>query len=865
MDLLERTDALNEMDRLLRQAAKGRGRLLLLAGEAGAGKTALLRAFLAQARQGARVLLGQCDGLSTPHPLAPLFDLGDVELDRLLVEDAPRDRIFQTLLRRLSGHGKPAILAFEDVHWADEATLDLLRFLARRIEQARALLVMTYRDDELGMRHPLRALLGDLASIATVQRLDLPPLSIQAVTTLAADTALDPVTLHERTRGNPFFVTEVLAAGEEIPPSVRDAVWARASRLSPSSWAVLEAAALLGSPADLPLLQTVAGHAPADLEACLESGMLVPAGRAVAFRHELAREAIVAATMPPRRQELHAAILRALLAAPEPRATDARLAFHAEEAGDAAAVLAYAPRAARQAALLGAHREAASQYGRALRLAGSLPPPQRAELLQARAHACYLTAQLDEALAARHEAIAIWHECGDTRKVGENLAHLATLSWAEGRIAEAEREAETAISLLDAAPASPELALAYGTLARLTGSNQETAEAVSLAERALALAARVGAAETQCDALLTLGELALARGDFAAGQELIERGMCLATEAGLDGITARGYISLGHGFSLAGERHQAIRHFADGIRYCRERDLDLPLHHLTALLARCRLELGEWDEAVTLARSVLEAPEAAPATRFIARLVIGLVSARRGCGDPMAYLDDARTLAARSGCVVYLAPCHAARAEAAHLAGRPAEALAEGEAAWELAVSRGNHDAVAELAYWRWKCGDPAITPPALRGPFARQIAGDWAGAVAEWDARAAPYEAARARAESNDEGALRAALATCEALGAWPVAAQVRQRLQALGARGVPRGPRPTTRANPAGLTRREVEVAIALASGASNQEIARQLFLSPRTVENHLSAIFNKLGVATRADAANAIQRLGLESGEN
>jgi hypothetical protein len=183
------------------------------------------------------VLIGACDPLSTPQPLGPLADIADsagAQLQRLLVTaPAQRHELFRALLGWLTHSLEPVVLVFEDLHWADEATLDLLRFLGRRIGATCTLLVGSYRSDEVGRRHPLRVTIGDLATTAMVHRLRLPPLSAAAVAALAHETALDPAELHRQTAGNPFFVTEVIAAGGRgIPLSVRDAVLARGPALA---------------------------------------------------------------------------------------------------------------------------------------------------------------------------------------------------------------------------------------------------------------------------------------------------------------------------------------------------------------------------------------------------------------------------------------------------------------------------------------------------------------------------------------------------------------------------------------------------------------------------------------------------------
>jgi DNA-binding CsgD family transcriptional regulator len=416
------------------------------------------------------------------------------------------------------------------------------------------------------------------------------------------------------------------------------------------------------------------------------------------------------------------------------------------------------------------------------------------------------------------------------------------------------------VAILEAHGDCSVLAKALSVLARLRGTNLEGEDAIALGERAAYLAAQCGDDETHADALTTLGEAWLIRGTHWKGRHLIERGMVMAAAAGHEHIVVRGFISLGHGLAEGGDPRAAIPEFQRGIEYCNERDLDLPLRHLIALLSRCQLMLGHYDEAWQGAQSVLMAMQAAPASRFLALVTSGVILARRGKDGASAMLDEALALATASECINYLGPVRAARAEAAYLAGNLELALAEASSVLALARERGHASIRNELTYWTWRCGDLAGGPLPSSSPYALQIAGDWSRAAAAWESAGLPYEAARARAESWDEPSLRLALESFERLGAGPAATQVRQRLRRLGAPRVPRGPRPSTRGHPAGLTRREADVAALLADDLSNQQIADRLFLSTRTVENHVASVLSKLGATTRSDAADIARNLHL-----
>src|SRR5215468_2654826 len=487
MSLVERSSAAADLRRWNDEVQAGRGRLVLISGEAGVGKTSLLTEFVASHPEGPRgvrprLLWSACDTLATPRPLGPLADIATAfggKVEELLRADDPallapghsgredpsgvsRDVLFGGLLERLGDESRSWIIVIEDLHWADDATLDLLRYLARRIHNVRVLILGSYREDEIGPAHPVRLLLGDLASAATVRRLPLAPLSRDGVAEVTGRSGVDLDHLYAITGGNPFFVTEVIAAGgTDIPPTVRDAVLARAARLSAPARHVLEAAAVVTPPAEIWLLREVAGSDSGHLDECVAAGMLRGRPGGVEFRHELARLAVDQAMPPGRRTELHQLTLAALLARPGFTHDSARLAHHAESAGDAAAVLAHAVPAAQRAGALGAHQAAAEQYERALRFASGMPMRALADLLERHSYECYLTNQFGAAATSSEQALACWRATGDRLRQGDALRWLSRLAWFQGRNSDAMRYGKLALEVLTDLEAGPELAMAY--------------------------------------------------------------------------------------------------------------------------------------------------------------------------------------------------------------------------------------------------------------------------------------------------------------------------------------------------------------------------------------------------------------------
>jgi DNA-binding CsgD family transcriptional regulator len=871
MQLLEREPALDALGGWFAEARANHGRVVLVGGEAGVGKTTLVNEFSVRHGHTGRILRGACDALTTPRPHGPLADVAPAlggRLDRLLREEASREVLFSTLLERLLAARVVTVLVIEDVHWADEATLDLLRFLARRLGAAPVLLVVTYRDDEVGPLHPMQLLAGDLATSALVRRLRLAPLSRQGVAVLAGPHGVDPDALYETTGGNPFFVTEVLAADDAaIPATVLDAVLARAARLSPPARKVLDAAAVVAPPVGTWLLAEAAAAAPDHVDECVAAGMLREQAGGVAFRHELARLAVERALAPGRRAELHRRALAGLLAQPGAAPDPARLAHHAEEAGDAAAVLDHAPAAARRAAALGAHREAAAQYARALRFAGGLAPAELAELLEAHSYECYLTDQLDQATASRERALGCWRALRDPGKEGDTLRWISRLAWLQGRHSDAQRAGREAVELLAARAPGPELAMAYSNLAQLGMLANDVDEAVAWGDRAIELAERLGQAEILAHALNNVGTAELQAGR-PSGQRTLERSLALAQAHGLEEHVARAYTNFA---SVALHRREytlAFRYLDEGIRYCTERDLDTWGLAMLADQARADFEQGRWTEATRNVEVVLRDPRTSPPSRIDALAVLGRVRARRGDPGVWPPLDEALALGTGIGELQRLGPVAIARAEAAWLANDPAAARAVVEDVLELAErTEGEAWLAGELAFWLWRLGgpdrfQPGWLPEGAAEPFVLQVAGDWGAAAERWRAFGCPYEAAGALADSDQEGQLRAALAELQRLGARPLAAAVARRLRELGARGLSRGPRPSTRANPANLTARETEVLALVTEGLRNADIAQRLFVSTKTVDHHVSAILAKLGVRSRAEAARAAARLGIDA---
>ncbi|HEX6255955.1 MAG TPA: EamA family transporter [Euzebyales bacterium] len=796
--LLERGPQLAALGNAVAAVTAGDGgQLVLIGGEAGAGKSALTRHFCAGQVRATRILWGACDPLFTPRALGPLLPIAETTagaLAELVTRGARPYEVVSALVEELDGV-RPTVLVIEDVHWADQATLDVVRLLARRVATTRALVVVTYRDDELGRWHPLRLVLGEIATGPAVRRLHLAPLSRDAVAELAADRPghLDVDVLHHHTGGNPFFVTEALATDTSgVPATVRDAVLARAARLEPAARQVLDAVAVVPAEAELWLVERMVDRDDiAPLDDCVSSGILVATAGGVAFRHELGRLAVEESLLPDQRRRLHRAALRALAEPTAGRPDPARLAHHAEAAHDASAVLAHAPVAAARAAAVGAHREAAAHHARALRFADGQPAEVVADLHERRAHECYLIGQFEDAIAAQEGALASLQAMDDPRREGEARSRLARYRFYRGDVPRARQQVRAAVALLEQLPPSPELAWAYSSVAMIA---EDLGTVEDYGRRAAELAARFDALEVRSHALTNVGFHELLHGR-ADGRGMLDRALEIAVASRSDEAVVRVYSLLLMALVRMRAYDAAAQVLPDALEFSTERDL--ASHRVIHLSHAAMLELdrGRWDAALAAAQSALR--ERTRPYGVFALPVIALVRGRRGEPDAWEPLDVASRLAPAEE-LLRSAPVAAARAEIAWLEGRHDAVVDATEDVMHMALDAEAPWAYGPLVYWRWRVGLHESLPGAVAEPYRAQIHGDWRRAAELWDALGCPYEAALARADADEPAPLRAALDVLQRLGAKPASELVARRLRELGVRGLPRGPRPTTRQNP-------------------------------------------------------------------
>jgi DNA-binding CsgD family transcriptional regulator len=832
-------------------AGSSPGGCVLLSGEAGVGKTSVLRAAASGADGRIDWLWGTCEPMLSPPPLAPLVDW----LDRMPIALAAAVRagvhsaeVLSGVLSMLRDPSRPAVLVVDDAQWADSATLDLLRYLGRRIESTRALLVLSYRDDALAADHPLLGVLAGLPARSCI-RMALAPLSRAGVADMARRAGRNARGIYRATQGNPYFVTELLACdAQAVPASVRDAVWARAAALPAAARELLELVSVSPVPIELDVLEAVVEDARAAAASCASGGLLQRDGELLRFRHELARRAIEAALEPDWTVSLHAAVFDALGVRGAPVE---RLVHHAARAGLSGAVLALAPEAARDAVQASAHRQAALLYGLALEHAQGVPPRVEANLHVAHAEECMLVNRVDDAMVSRRRSLALHRQLGDRLAEALDLRALARIEWYRGAPLAGQPYAQAAIEVLERIDAPRELAMAYATMAQLHLLGPTATPAFDWGLKALALFEPLHDAEGLTYTLNTVGTAQLRSKDEPIGRARLQRSLELALAHGLEEHAARAYTNLA-ALCLVYRRNAELEAIcAAGLAHCEAHDLDMYRCRLQIRLACGLIRTERWQEADTLLHAASETAAVVGLEKEQAAYVQAFLDLRRGLERAADYwqemVDGSRALRIDP----WYAPQAVARCEAAWLLGDDAQVLRIAGAALRAAAGSGEDWRIGQLACWLHRAGGKApLLSRSIAVPCALEIKGQCRRAAEAWAALGCRYEQGLALL-GGDAAELRDALAIFDALGAAPAARIARRRLRALGVRDVPRGPSHHTRDDPLGLTARERQVLELLALRLSNRNIALRLHRSERTVENHVAALLGKLGVGSRDEA--------------
>jgi DNA-binding CsgD family transcriptional regulator len=862
--LLEREEPRSRLEQALAAALAGHGHIVSLEGEAGIGKTALAMSFTDAHRRDARIYVGGCEHLATPEPLGPLHDVARDSEGRFNFCATGPLTTFEALLRLLKSGRTPGVLLIEDIHWADDVTLDLLRYLGRRIRVAPVLIVVTFRNDEAPSQARLAALWSDIPRDCR-ERIELRPLSPAAVALLAGQPAPRAAReIFDVTGGNPFHVTEFLATEDgTVPRSLRESTLARATRLSVLARRTLDCASIFPRQIDQEMLRSLSQDAEfAGVEECIRAGMLNAAGGGLAFRHELARRAVHDSMAPLRRQDLHRGALELLKGRPHVRA--AEIAHHAHEAQMMHDLFTYSLRAADEAESLGAFRESVQHLTRALTHGTWLSAIERADLLERQAETGEQCGAFEVAVAAIEEAISARRHAGDILGLGNSSRISARLQWHHGRAEVAEEQVQQALDVMREHRETWQYAMALSTQSQLDMLADRNTEAIPRGLEAMARAKRLGRWDIYLHAL-TNATTAQCSADVEAGVPQMLAAIAETQRRSGRDFLPRLYANLV--YMMTGDRQyeNLFEYFDQGIAAAAARD-NAPLEaYIRGTRALALIDLGRVAEAVSEAELVIYGPYPRATSRFNAKIALARARIRTGMSED-GVLDELRTMPTSQRDIMRRSPLAVVDAEALWLGLPRPGALERLRAAFEAALrAQGQRWTLADTAIWLKILGEPLEIPPAclsrLRPAPRAFITGDWREAARLWGELGCPYEQAIALS-MGDPAAQLEGLSLFDRCGAAPAASRLRRHMRAGGTRAVPRGPTAHTRTHPAGLTRRQVQVLALIDAGLSTERIAERLYISTKTTQHHVSAILAQLGASSRHEAAAAARERGLLS---
>lgn len=847
---------LENLETLARAASEGAGQTVFVTGEAGAGKTTLLRAFEAR-MSGARLLRGACEDLSIPEALGPLRDIaGDagVDLDALFRDERDRLDVFGRLLFAIEAPDQTALLLIEDLHWADEATLDFLRFAARRLRGRRILLVVSSRDDETEGRPQIRRALGGVPPF-DVTRIALQPLSTEAVARMAAGTRQDADELYRITGGNAFYVSELLKVGVgEGLRSLQDTILHRIGRLHPDVQTVIEAVSVFPRRAERAWALDVAGSGDEDvIDMAADTGLIEDRDGYLAFRHEIARQVVENTLRSGRRRRLNKALLAVMQTAGT--VPNARLLHHARAADDLTETARLAPVAGREALAAGANRQAADYLAIAVDLADPQDTGPFAALLFDAGEACRLANRMLDAVGFFERALSVTE--GNPVLRARTLQRLSRVKWIAGKKVQARTLGDEAIALLEP-EGSGELAMALAHRAQVAMSDFAVQESLPLARRAEDMARRLGRIDIVSHALSTQSLVSLF--DSSEINALYAESITAAKAARSPVNLVRCLANSGI-VNWCGLRFpEALSLLDTAIETAFETDTTEQVNFHQGFRVHVLDRMGQWDDALAKAQDILSRPLEEASPKIMLRLTVSRIAMRRGEDDAAQHLDEILTWLGDEEDARHICDVACLFVERAWLGfddGVPAQALMDHARA--IAI---NPMLKEDLLDWQRRL-DPSRLPDNIHGlhaPYNAAMAGDRRKAAAEWHRIGDPYREALSLGEGESD-AVAQAVAILNRLGATRVRDHVIQRAQERGLSvAATTGPRATTLANPAGLTRRQMEVLALLDEGLSNAAIGERLFVSPKTVDHHVSAILGKLDVSSRGEAAAAARQARL-----
>jgi DNA-binding CsgD family transcriptional regulator len=769
-----------------------------------------------------------------------------------------RAELFALFTAEFTQHGKPVVLVIEDIHWADEATLDFIKFFARRISRTNCLMVLTFRDD-ITQNHPLRNILGEL-SPDTFTRIQLPPLSREAVQKMADEKGYIGEDVYLVSGGNPFYVTEIVASySAGVPENVKDSiltVYNCGAEVTRNAWQLLS---VMPEGLYTEWIPTIDEHFPEAIESCFTHGIIIHRNNRIFFKHELYRRTIESSLSPFRRLQLNKTVLQLFLPFFEKQGAIERIVHYAKNAGDHKLVVQYAPVAAKQAASVGAHAEAAKLYLAAIEYADVRQHDLMVQLYENYTYECYLTNQIKDAIIYQSKALKLWQERGDTEQIGNSLRFLSRLWWYDGHRKEAESYGMQAIEIFESQPASKAKAMAFSNLSQLKMLSEEVHEAIKWGTLAIDMAKELKDEETFCHALNNVGTVRWRiPGMHAEGKILLEESLSLALKNSYHEHAARAYTNLISCSVSIKDYETARKYLAEGLQYCEERDLHSWMRYNLSWRAKLLLDTGDWDEAYAIATNLLSHPAQPGIIKIGALVIAATINMRRGEGDGAALLHQAKALAVVTKEHQRILPVIVACLEYEWLTGGPILDDEDLDITVTLMRNVENIYLNSEAVFW-FRKARPADTKWQQFYQHSQQGKEAKANGIVFQNAAEEPYKKALSKFNGNEDDK-RDALALLQSLGAETVYQKLKQEMRSLGIKKIPRGLRSSTKSNAAQLTVRELDILHLLKTGAQNKEIATSLFISPKTVDHHISSILFKLDVPSRIKAVTEAEKLGI-----
>jgi DNA-binding CsgD family transcriptional regulator/Tfp pilus assembly protein PilF len=869
--LLERDEALGTIFKCVTTASSGMGSVVLVSGEAGVGKSTMIMEFARRHAKLAQLFVGYCDASNTPLPLGPVFDFAESlgpQIVEMMHSGEATSALFPAIMKRLHDSKLPIVMVIEDLHWADRATLDLVRYLGRRVVASRFVMILSFRNDEVGVDHPLTAVLGDLPA-SSVSRIVLKPLSEKAVAQISGAEGKSLLKLYELTDGNPLFLTELLAHGQPdgpLPASIRDAVWARLSRTSDLERQALYNLSIVPVPIEPELVIALAGDNQTNIANLVRRGLLRELSNGnLIFRHELARLATLEAIEPDRLRELHESAENVLV---QMQSADVagiltRRVHHADGAGNANKILELAPLAAAEAKRLGAHEQAAALLGQALSYVKLAAPEQAAQLYEDWSYEVGLSKNIGEdVIAARQKAVELWQQLGRPEKVSKNYRWLWRLHWYRGEAEKAQEYIEKAEAVLAGCKPGPDLAMAYSVRSQTLMLRDENEAAIEWGQKAISLAQQIGDIESLTHALNNVGTAMLAIGNLD-GKTYLGESLNIALANGLHEQAARAYTNFSEAALNNREFALAERLFKEGIAFDIRHDLDAWTHYLSGGFARLRVEQGRFGEADIMCTGILSLERQTLIMKLPAKIALGFARIRLGSSDGEMLLQQSLEDGFATSEPQYILPSYLGLTEAAWLAGDELKASAYLEKAIAVGGNLANFRYIGDIQVWSKRLGLAYEQNDLLKEifqPYAAELAGEFAAAAKAWDQVGSPYQAAMSLAHSNNLQELVEALRLFQKIGAKAASHFVRQRAELLGFTDLlpkpTRGPYKAARQHPLGLTEKEVRVLALLSEGQGNHQIAAQLNRSRRTIEHQVGSVLTKLNARNRVEVILRMQ---------